>query len=372
MQPKECCVLIPSLSPDERLPEYVQALRAANYGLVLVVDDGSAPQYQEIFSRIDGWDGCRVLHHAVNQGKGAALKTGFAYLRDQTELQGVITADADGQHTVPDTLRLTAELGKKPELLLGTRDFFSKNSQIPFKSRAGNRITACVFKLLYGPWLPDTQTGLRAFPRDLMTFMLGVKGDRFEYEMNQLIHCAGLHIAMRPVAIETVYHDDNKGSHFHPIRDSWRIYKLIFGNFFRFMSSSCAATLVDLVLFALVFRWVFPGNTSIGAAHAGGEVLLRLPANAIARVSSAVVNYRLNKSFVFQLRECKGAAGRYALLCVAVLLVSNLVQGLLAALLPWLNATLLKAVVDTALYFVNYRIQRAWVFPQTAPVEMRK
>lgn len=365
MTPQECCVLIPSLSPDERLPEYVQALRAAGYGLVLVVDDGSAESYQEIFARIAAWPGCHVLHHGVNRGKGAALKTGFAYIQEQTGLRGIITADSDGQHTVPDTLKLTAALGDKQELLLGTRDFFSKSSGIPFKSRAGNRITACVFKLLYGPWLPDTQTGLRAFPRALISFMNGVKGERFEYEMNQLIHCAGWHIPMRPIPIETVYHDDNKGSHFHPFRDSWRIYKLIFGNFFRFMSASCAATIVDLALFAVVFRWVFPGATGVTAASIGGEVLLKLPANAIARICSAVVNYRLNKSFVFQLKECKGAAGRYALLCVCVLLCSNLAQGLLGAVLPaWFNPTILKALVDTVLYFVNYRIQRAWVFPQ--------
>ena len=42
MTPQEVCVLIPSLSPDKRLPEYVQALTAAGFGLVLVVDDGSA------------------------------------------------------------------------------------------------------------------------------------------------------------------------------------------------------------------------------------------------------------------------------------------------------------------------------------------
>ena len=91
----------------------------------------------------------------------------------------------------------------------------------------------------------------------------------------------------------------------------------------------------------------------------------QMPANAIARICSAVVNYRLNKSFVFQLKECKGAAGRYALLSVCVLLCSNLAQGLLGAVLPaWFNPTILKALVDTVLYFVNYRIQRAWVFPQ--------
>lgn len=368
MNPQECCVLIPSLSPDERLPEYVQALRGAGFGLVLVVDDGSAESYQEIFSRIAAWPGCHVLHHGVNRGKGAALRTGFAYIQESTAMQGVICADSDGQHTVPDTLKLAAALGDNQELLLGSRDFSLRSKQVPPKSRVGNRITSCVFRLLYGQWLPDTQTGLRAFPRGLIDFMLRVKGDRFEYEMNQLIHCAGRHVPMRAISIETVYHDENKGTHFHPIRDSWRIYKLLLGNFFKFMSASVLATIVDLLLFAALDRWVFVGGAAVPnfllpLARRFPRLMTKLPANATARVCSAALNYRLNKSFVFQLKKSKGAPLKYFLLCVGVLLTSSLLQALLGSALPRMNATVLKAIIDTILYFVNYRIQKAWIFP---------
>lgn len=368
MTPQEVCVLIPSLSPDKRLPEYVQALTAAGFGLVLVVDDGSAAQYQPIFDEIATWQGCHVLHHDVNRGKGQALRTGFAYIQAHTTLQGVVTADSDGQHTVPDTLKLAAALkADTPELLLGSRDFSLKSKQVPPKSRLGNRITSCVFRLLYGQWLPDTQTGLRAFPRVLIDFMLRVKGDRFEYEMNQLIHCAGRHVVMRPIGIETVYHDENKGTHFHPIRDSWRIYKLLLGNFFKFMSASVLATIVDLALFSILNRWVFPDSALptflVPLAKPFPRLMNKLPANAVARVCSATLNYRLNKSFVFQLKKSKDAPLRYLALCVAVLLTSSLLQALLGSALPWLNATVLKAIIDTVLYFINYRIQKAWVFP---------
>ena len=233
MEAQECCVLIPSLSPDERLPRYVQELLAAGYGMVLVVDDGSRPEYQEIFERIALWEKCAVLHHEVNQGKGAALRTGLAYIQAHTAFRGVVTADSDGQHTVPDTLKLTKSLTEQKELLLGSRDFSLRSKNVPFKSRAGNRITSCLFRLLYGRWLPDTQTGLRAFGRELIDFCLSVSGDRFEYEMNQLILCAKKKIPMRAVSIETVYLDENKSSHFHPVRDAWRIYKLLFGSLFR-------------------------------------------------------------------------------------------------------------------------------------------
>lgn len=361
MKPQECCVLIPSLSPDERLPAYVQELLAADFRLILVVDDGSKEEYQPIFDEIATWDRCHVLHHEVNKGKGAALRTGFAYIKEYTDIAAIITADSDGQHTVPDTLKLAEELSEEEELLLGSRDFSLKSKQVPPKSRLGNRITSCVFRALYGRWLPDTQTGLRAFPRGLIDFMLNVNGDRFEYEMNQLIHCAGRHVQMRAVSIETVYHDENKGSHFHPIRDSWRIYKLLLGNFFKFMSASCIATLVDVALFWLLTHlvtFVDPSVTFFGVAKV--NVLI---ATAIARICSATLNFNLNKAFVFNLKKSSGAFLRYAVLCVCVMIVSGFATSILTTLLPWLNVVIIKALVDGLLFLVNYRVQKAWVFP---------
>ena len=219
MNARECCVLIPSLSPDERLPQYVQLLLEGGFGGIVVVDDGSADSYQEIFDRIAGWEKCHVLHHEVNRGKGCALKTGYAHIRDHMpDASGVITADADGQHTVEDCWKLANALTEdKRVLYLGSRDFDLPD--VPPKSRFGNKTTSTVFKLLYGQWLPDTQTGLRAFRREDLQFMIDVPGERFEYEMQVLIACARAGIEMIPITIETVYENENEGTHFHPIRD---------------------------------------------------------------------------------------------------------------------------------------------------------
>lgn len=366
MKPQECCVLIPSLSPDERLPAYVNELHEAGFALVLVVDDGSAAEYQPIFKRIDAWEGCCVLHHEVNKGKGQALRTGFAYIKEQTDLKGILTADSDGQHTVPDTLHLASELGKKDELLLGSRDFSRNNKNVPPKSRFGNRMTSFVFKLLYGHWLPDTQTGLRAFSRKLLDFMISVKGNRFEYEMNVLIQCSNAKVPMRAITIETLYMDENKGTHFHPIRDSWRIYKLLLGNFFKFMSVSITCWLVDILLFSLLKRWGLLADAETGSAllralsRSAEPVLL---ATIIARVVSASLNFVLNKNLVFDIKKAKGAVWKYIVLCVAVMIASGLAVSALHALLG-INSTVIKMVVDLLLFFVNYRIQKAWVFPQ--------
>ena len=367
MNREQCCVLIPSLSPDEKLPAYVEELIKAQYGLILVIDDGSAPEYQPIFDRIAGWPGCHVLHHEVNRGKGAALRTGFAYILEHTDLEGVITADSDGQHTVADTSKLAEKLQPETaELLLGSRDFSRHSTQVPPKSRVGNRITSAVFALLYGQYLPDTQTGLRAMNRPMLKDCLEITGDRFEYEMNQLIWCSRNHVPMTVVPIETVYHNENQGTHFHPIRDSWRIYKLILGNFFKFTSASLICWAVDFVLF-LILKNV-PALAELEMHTPWLRALSRsteaiLLATAIARVCSASLNFVLNKGMVFNVKQCKGAVWRYIVLCVAVLLVSGIVVSALHAL-TGISSGAIKIVVDLILFVINYRIQKSWVFGQ--------
>ena len=366
MKPQECCVLIPSLSPDEKLPAYVKELLAADFGLILVVDDGSASEYQPIFAEIAGWDRCAVTHHEVNRGKGAALRTGFAYIKEKTALRGVLTADSDGQHTVPDTLKLAAELGEKEELLLGSRDFSRNNPNVPSKSRFGNRMTSGVFRVLYGKWLPDTQTGLRAFDRGLIDFMLSVSGDRFEYEMNMLIQCSAKKIPMRPIPIETIYHEENKGTHFHPIRDSWRIYKLLLGSFFRYSAASILSFLVDYAVLSLLMFWAFAGSEYSFINILGIQFSFRaLVAAPIARLCSAPVNFLLNRNYVFRAGSDRGAVGRYIVLAVCALAVTTVVFAFLDQYVStaFLHI-LLKIVIDVAMYVINYRIQKAWVFPQ--------
>ena len=178
---QDAVILIPSLEPDERLPAYIRRLKEGGFARIVVVDDGSPESYQPIFREIEAVEDTTVLHHEVNKGKGIALKTGYRWIMENLadKISGVITADADGQHTVEDCLKLAERLeGGERALYLGSRDFNSEN--IPPKSRFGNKMTSVVFKLLYGQYLPDTQTGLRAFRKEDLQFMIDVEGARFE------------------------------------------------------------------------------------------------------------------------------------------------------------------------------------------------
>ncbi len=351
---EKAVILIPSLEPDERLPAYIENLVQNGFGHVVVVDDGSAKSYQPIFERISKIPNTTVLHHDVNHGKGVALKTGYRWIAENLpDISGVITADADGQHTIPDCIHLAEELDKgERALYLGARDFSLPN--VPPKSKSGNRFTSIMFKLMYGQWLDDTQTGLRAFRREDLDFMINISGERFEYEMNVLIACVRHKLPIISIPIETIYENENSGTHYHPFRDSMKIFKVLVLGFVKFMGASLLSTLVDQIVFNIMNLGVFHN----GDAKAANLILI---STVVARIISASVNFMLNKNFVFQLKGNTGKAiWKYAVLCILVMLASAGGVWLLGQI--GMNSTLAKIIVDFLLYFVNFRVQSKWVF----------
>ena len=362
-------VLIPSLEPDERLPAYVRELMDSGFSRVVVVNDGSSADYQPVFDRIADM-GATVLGYEVNHGKGYALKHGYRWiLENEPDCAGVLTADADGQHTVTDCLRMAEALaGDANALWLGSRDF--NLPSIPPKSRFGNKMTSAVFKTLYGVWLPDTQTGLRACRREELPFMIGVEGNRYEYEMNVLIGCARRKFPIRTLTIETIYENNNEGTHFHPIRDSWRIYKVILGSFFRYSATSILSWLLEFTILSVLMFWVFKEQENTNILFLGIPFAFRaLVAKPIARLVSAPVNYLLNRDFVFRENRDRGTVKRYIILAVCSLVVTTLLFAFLDHFLgssaPILHI-LLNIVIDVLMYVVNFRIQQSWVFAKKA------
>lgn len=352
---QDAVILIPSLEPDGRLPAYIRRLKEGGFARIVVVDDGSPESYQPIFEEVGRVEDTTVLHHEVNKGKGIALKTGYRWILENLgdRITGVITADADGQHTVEDCLKLAEKLeGGERALYLGSRDFNQEN--IPPKSRFGNKMTSGVYKVLYGQYLPDTQTGLRAFRKEDLPFMIDVEGARFEYEMKVLIACSRARIPIVPVPIETIYENENEGTHFHPIKDSFRIYKVILGSFFKFMAASLTSVVIDQGIFNLLNLVVFANGT----AKSPQIILL---CTVIARVVSATVNFLLNRKFVF---KDKGQAGRsflrYVILSVCIMLLSAGGTWLIGK--TGISSTVAKLITDTLLYFLSYHVQERWVF----------
>lgn len=183
-------IIIPAYNPSESLIELIGKLKESKYTKIIVINDGS--KEKETFEKIKHY--AIVLEHSINQGKGSALKTGFNYcIQNISNSIGVITVDADGQHTIEDINKIYKEFQmKKDFVLLGSRNF--NNENIPFRSRFGNRIMSNVLDRKTKVKLKDTQTGLRAIPNKYLQELEKVKGKRFEYETNMLIYCINKNI----------------------------------------------------------------------------------------------------------------------------------------------------------------------------------
>lgn len=354
---KKTLIVIPALNPTELLIRYVCDLNQAGVKDILVVDDGSSDRFQPIFRELEASTECKIFKHAKNLGKGRALKNAFNYYLNSYDLDnfdGVITADSDGQHQVNDVLKMIDKLSQCPNsLILGCRDFDSDN--VPPKSKFGNKLTKFVFKLLYGASITDTQTGLRGFPNSIIPLMVDIDGERFEYETKMLIEVIDHKVPIDEVTIETIYFDNNAETHFNPIKDSIRIYKVIFASFFKFILSSMSSFLIDIGLFQLMISLLLSMGLEKG-------VLLIWASTIIARIFSSYYNFTVNKNIVFNgEKRIKNTIYKYYSLAIVQLALSATLVFVFWKMTN-MSETFIKIIVDTVLFLISYQIQRKWVF----------
>ena len=347
-------VIIPAYKPDGKLINTLSGLLAAGFDDIIVVDDGGGDEYARFFSRAEEL-GCTVLRHEVNRGKGAALKTAFSFFTEnRMDHAGAVTADADGQHLPGDIAAVAARMKETGKVILGSRDF--SDPQVPFKSRYGNRCSSLIFRLFIGMRINDTQTGLRAIPREYVCDVTEVKGDRYEYETRMLFLMKQKSIPYLEETISTVYIDDNSSSHFRPVLDSLRIYSMILA--FAFSSLFCA--LADNLFYYICLRLISSPSTA-PSAHIVSIVT--------ARVLSSLINYTLNAKTVFNGKTDRRTMSRYFILAIAQIAVSAVlvwnVKTALHITSPEIQ-TLAKMLVDTVLFFISFRIQHNWVFRENS------
>lgn len=360
-------VIIPSLDPDEHLKETVEGLKSFGFTRFVLVDDGSKEENKKNFP--DPTDDIVVLHHEVNKGKGAGLKTAFAYIKENLkDAKYMVTVDGDGQHAPADAKKCVEALGdNENQCILGARCFSQDN--VPLRSKIGNNITLFVFHKLCGIQISDTQTGLRAFPTALIPLLLNIEGERFEYETNMLLKFKQRGVEINEVPIETVYIEENHASHFRTIQDSFLVYKFILA----YVLSSAISFVVDISFFA-IFLKIFTKTSLTGSISIFGKeiLLVQFFATACARLISSLVNYNINKHKVFDY-EGENKEGKdntllkyYALaipqMFVSAFAVTILVRVLSIPATATFLTTLIKVCVDTIIFLVNYRVQRVWVF----------
>jgi glycosyltransferase involved in cell wall biosynthesis len=348
----QCAVIIPALNPTEGLIEYVKTL-VNDVQQIIVVNDGSKQELTYIFTELTSIPRCTVLTHEINKGKGRALKTAFQYfLNDQSGLNGVITADADGQHSISDVIKLAEKLSNtEEEIILGVRDF--SQSHVPVRSYIGNRITSSLFQLFYGGRLEDTQTGLRGIPNKFLSQILELKGERYEYEMNMLIFAKKNGLHLREIPIQTLYFDNNAGSHYNSVLDSMKVFIKLISGLLKYSFSTLASGIVDILCFILLTSLLlvaFPLKSRLFFA------------TLVARILSSSFNFYLNRKLVFRgENKLSESIVKYYILFVGLIIASYLLV-LSANLLIGANVILAKICIDTILGILSYQVQLHWVF----------
>ena len=296
-------ILIPAYNPDDRLTQLTADIRGICDYSIVVVDDGSDPMCAPVFSAAEAL-GATVLHSDRNYGKGHALKTGFSYINTIGETQGIVCADCDGQHKPADILAVAKAIDPDDEdIVLGTRQF---KRGVPLKSHIWNRLSCITFFLATGQLVPDTQTGLRGYPPELLPWLLEIEGERFDYELNVLLGAIGAEYDIIQIHIDTIYHEKNRDSHFRPMIDSARFVRPLAS----FGSGSLAASIIDFI--ALILIEYFTGNLIFSII--------------IARICSSTTKISANRKIVFDKFPSKSrlrSAIRYFSV-LALLLLANI------------------------------------------------
>ena len=336
-------IIIPAYNPADNLIKIIEEISKDNYLAVIIVDDGSTSKCSFIFSKLEKMNDIILLKHAINLGKGAALKTAFNYiLLNYTDVSGVITVDADGQHLPEDINKISARLAQKSNLVvLGTRSFAK---DVPFRSLIGNKLTKFIFGLLVGKTISDTQTGLRGMPLDFLKELMLINSNRYEFELEMLIKaCNSPNYLIEQLPIKTVYLNNNESSHFNPLLDSLKIYFV----FIRFIASSLLASIFDFVSFSIFIYFT-------------NELLLSL---TIARIIGLVTNFLLNKKIVFHTSRKKTTSEilKFSLLAIFLFVLSySGIKGLVYYL--HFNYYTAKILTDAVLFIISFAVQKTIVF----------
>ena len=209
-------MVVPALNAAESIGEVVSGLARALEMPVLVVDDGSTDGTRERASAA----GADVLRHALNLGKGAALRTGLreALRRGHST---AVTVDADGQHPAASARAVLAGSDDPCALVLGVRDLVRDGA--PRNNRFGNDVSNFFLSRFAGRPLHDTQCGLRRYPV-AATLDLGCRATGFAFEAEIVLRALAARLPLVEVPVEVVYPPpEARRTHFHAVRDPARI-----------------------------------------------------------------------------------------------------------------------------------------------------
>lgn len=217
MRRRGICVIVPTYNNEGTIEQVVRDV-CKYCADVIVVDDGCTDQTPHLLQKIEGID---VVRHDKNQGKGAALKSGFSHAL-QRGFAYAITLDADGQHFASDIPTLVAANQQHPgSIIVGERSL--EGIDRSKGSGFANKFSNFWFAVQTGRALRDTQTGYRLYP---LRKLVGLRclTSRYEAELELMVFAAWHGVAIYSVPINVYYPSrEERVSHFRPAYDFTRI-----------------------------------------------------------------------------------------------------------------------------------------------------
>ena len=346
-------IVVPASNEGEHIYDNLmtidKALKAfsSDYEIIAVNDGSRDNTGAEVARAASDNPSIKDFGYDINRGKGGAVAWGA--VNSKGDIVGFIDADLD---LSPDLIKgyYTEMTAQGADIVIGSKMHKDSKLEYPFARKVFSLCYYIMLKVLFGLKCHDTQTGLRAFSSELLPVMLEIPGERYEYEMNMLMRFAEEGIPMIEEPVQTIYIDNNSGSHFHALRDSARIYWEIL----KFSGSSLLSFLVDYLLYSVLLM-------SLGGAAA---------ANILARAISSVVNFTINRKYVFHHEEpVIRSAVKYFALAAGILACNTILLMLLVK--AGVNAFLAKIVTEILLFVISYLMQKRVVFRKKQAVKER-
>jgi glycosyltransferase involved in cell wall biosynthesis len=350
-------IVIPALNPPSSFAAYVEALKKEGFSRIVVVNDGSRTDKLPVFMKLKRL-GAVVIDHEQNQGQGAAMRTGFRYYLDnyQGQSDGVITLNADRQISASDVAKIASSLHNEQAmgsfaLVVGTRNLEGKNVSDYDYNMGG--VMKLLYHMLMGVRLNDPLSGVFGIPDLRVRQCMDIESDGYAYVTSLTMSFEKIGFLQVPIGY-AVYEDGAEPT-FRKIPDTVRILFTIFKKFILYSITSVGASILDVIMFGIFTSVTFKGNP-----------LAIIYGTICARVISASANYILTKRFVFHFKSDSAqtttkSAGAFFLLtamqCICSALVVSAVKFLLGG-----SAIGIKVLVDTALFFVSYKIQHKYIF----------
>ncbi len=209
-------IAIPTFNNRDTLHDVV-ARAVATQLPILVVNDGSTDGGPDTLEDLP----VERIDFPENRGKGAAI-IAAARWAEARGLTHLITLDADGQHDPHDVPRFLERIRRNPlAIVIGKRNM--SGAEVPGSSRFGRRFSNFWLKVACGAGHPDSQSGFRAYPVDILR-QVNCSTERYDFEIEILVRSVWAGAMLDAVDISVRYDEQSReGSHFDPWRDNVRI-----------------------------------------------------------------------------------------------------------------------------------------------------